>query len=121
MTTRSKTVETFSRFEPSVARKVVYQCKLVCCGKRKCGRCRGVAYAHGPYWYAQWTVEGRKASRYVGKSGPESWHVGEDVVRLAAPAAREDLAQGRSYLLRGRKRTQVDKTGRRAGPRRRSS
>ncbi len=36
--------------------------QLVRCGKRECTRC-----PHGPYWYAYWSEEGRRRSRYVGK------------------------------------------------------
>ncbi|MGI9609801.1 MAG: hypothetical protein ACR2NL_05860 [Acidimicrobiia bacterium] len=32
------------------------------CGKRGCTKC-----PHGPYWYAYWTEDGRRRSRYVGK------------------------------------------------------
>lgn len=32
------------------------------CGKPSCTRC-----PHGPYWYAYWTEDGRRHTRYVGK------------------------------------------------------
>lgn len=32
------------------------------CGKPGCTRC-----PHGPYWYAYWTEDGKRRSRYVGK------------------------------------------------------
>lgn len=32
------------------------------CGKRGCTKC-----PHGPYWYAYWTEDGRRRSRYVGR------------------------------------------------------
>lgn len=32
------------------------------CGKTGCTRC-----PHGPYWYAYWTEDGRRRSRYVGR------------------------------------------------------
>lgn len=32
------------------------------CGKPGCNRC-----PHGPYWYAYWTEDGRRRSRYVGR------------------------------------------------------
>ncbi|NOY56156.1 MAG: hypothetical protein GXP34_09225 [Actinobacteria bacterium] len=32
------------------------------CGKPSCSRC-----PHGPYWYAYWTENGRRRTRYVGK------------------------------------------------------
>ena len=36
--------------------------QLVKCGKDSCTQC-----PHGPYWYAYWTEDGRRRSRYVGK------------------------------------------------------
>ena len=36
--------------------------QMVRCGKQGCTRC-----PHGPYWYAYWSEEGRRRSRYVGK------------------------------------------------------
>ena len=36
--------------------------RKVRCGKESCTRC-----PHGPYWYAYWTEEGRRRSRYIGK------------------------------------------------------
>ncbi len=36
--------------------------QMIRCGKPTCGRC-----PHGPYWYAYWTEDGRRRSRYVGK------------------------------------------------------
>jgi len=32
------------------------------CGKAGCTRC-----PHGPYWYAYWTEEGTRRSRYLGR------------------------------------------------------
>ena len=32
------------------------------CGKSGCTRC-----PHGPYWYAYWTENGKRRSRYVGR------------------------------------------------------
>lgn len=32
------------------------------CGKPNCTRC-----PHGPYWYAYWTEDGRRRSKYLGK------------------------------------------------------
>jgi len=37
------------------------------CGKSNCTRC-----PHGPYWYAYWTEDGTRRSRYVGKLGDDS-------------------------------------------------
>ncbi len=32
------------------------------CGKRGCTKC-----PHGPYWYAYWTEDGKRKSRYIGR------------------------------------------------------
>lgn len=44
------------------AAKVSLRRQHVRCGKESCSSC-----PHGPYWYAYWTEEGRRRSRYVGK------------------------------------------------------
>ncbi|MCZ6455623.1 MAG: hypothetical protein O6853_01430 [Actinobacteria bacterium] len=36
--------------------------QMVRCGKRGCTKC-----PHGPYWYAYWTENGKRRSRYVGR------------------------------------------------------
>jgi hypothetical protein len=36
--------------------------QMVRCGKVGCTKC-----PHGPYWYAYWTEDGRRRSRYVGR------------------------------------------------------
>jgi hypothetical protein len=36
--------------------------QAVRCGKPGCTTC-----PHGPYWYAYWTEDGRRRSRYVGR------------------------------------------------------
>jgi hypothetical protein len=36
--------------------------QAVRCGKAGCNSC-----PHGPYWYAYWTEDGRRRSRYVGR------------------------------------------------------
>jgi hypothetical protein len=36
--------------------------QAVRCGKAGCTTC-----PHGPYWYAYWTEDGRRRSRYVGR------------------------------------------------------
>ncbi len=36
--------------------------RWVKCGKASCSRC-----PHGPYWYAYWSEDGKRRSRYVGK------------------------------------------------------
>ncbi len=42
--------------------KVRLRQRMVKCGKRGCVSC-----PHGPYWYAFWTEDGRRRSRYVGR------------------------------------------------------
>lgn len=42
--------------------KVSMRQQMVRCGKRDCTRC-----PHGPYWYAYWTENGKRRSRYVGR------------------------------------------------------
>lgn len=44
---------------------VRYRQKRVSCGKATCTAC-----PHGPYWYAHWTEEGRRRSRYIGAELP---------------------------------------------------
>lgn len=36
--------------------------QMVRCGKSGCTRC-----PHGPYWYAYWTEDGKRRSRYIGR------------------------------------------------------
>lgn len=36
--------------------------QMVRCGKQGCTKC-----PHGPYWYAYWTEDGKRRSRYVGR------------------------------------------------------
>lgn len=53
---RSGAIE--SNDEPNVSLRQ----QMVRCGKPGCTKC-----PHGPYWYAYWTEEGRRRSRYVGR------------------------------------------------------
>ena len=46
------------------APKVGLRRQMVRCGKQSCSTC-----PHGPYWYAYWTEDGRRRSRYLGKIG----------------------------------------------------
>jgi len=41
------------------------------CGKASCSRC-----PHGPYWYAYWTENGQRRTRYVGKLPKEPARLG---------------------------------------------
>lgn len=36
--------------------------QMVRCGKDSCTTC-----PHGPYWYAYWTEDGKRRSKYLGK------------------------------------------------------
>ena len=47
--------------------KVSLRKQMVRCGKSGCTKC-----PHGPYWYAYWTEDGRRRSRYVGRLLDES-------------------------------------------------
>jgi hypothetical protein len=51
----------------AAAPKVHLRQQMVRCGKDSCTRC-----PHGPYWYAYWTEDGKRRSRYVGKIDEES-------------------------------------------------
>lgn len=44
---------------------VRYRQRAVTCGKTACSAC-----PHGPYWYAHWTEDGRRRSRYIGAELP---------------------------------------------------
>jgi hypothetical protein len=44
-----------------------YRLQRVCCGRKKCGVCRGVRAAHGPYWYAERDANGRTRTKYIGR------------------------------------------------------
>ena len=53
---RSGAVESGS--EPQVSLRQ----QMVRCGKQGCTKC-----PHGPYWYAYWSEDGKRRSRYVGR------------------------------------------------------
>ena len=55
--------ETFATAAPNVRLREQY----IKCGKENCTRC-----PHGPYWYAYWTEDGKRRSRYVGKLEDDS-------------------------------------------------
>lgn len=42
--------------------KISMRQQWVRCGKQGCTKC-----PHGPYWYAYWTENGKRRSRYVGR------------------------------------------------------
>ena len=37
--------------------------KNIKCGKESCQKC-----PHGPYWYAEWTENGKRRTKYLGKT-----------------------------------------------------
>jgi hypothetical protein len=53
------------------APRVHLRSQWVKCGKENCSTC-----PHGPYWYAYWTEDGRRRSRYVGKLDEERLNPG---------------------------------------------
>ena len=52
---------------PESEPKVSMRKQMVRCGKDGCTKC-----PHGPYWYAYWTENGRRRTRYVGRLLDES-------------------------------------------------
>lgn len=48
--------------EPANDVNVSLRRQAVKCGKSACLSC-----PHGPYWYAYWTEDGRRRSRYIGR------------------------------------------------------
>lgn len=48
--------------------KVSLRKQMIRCGKQGCTKC-----PHGPYWYAYWSEQGRRRSRYVGRLLDESF------------------------------------------------
>jgi hypothetical protein len=63
----------------AAAPRVRLRARQVKCGKANCTHC-----PHGPYWYAYWTENGRRRSRYVGKLGDEGLKCG--LVTAEAPS-----------------------------------
>ena len=53
--------------DPTDGPNVSLRKQMVRCGKSECTKC-----PHGPYWYAYWTEEGRRRSRYIGRLLDES-------------------------------------------------
>jgi hypothetical protein len=53
--------------DPGDEPRVSLRQQMVRCGKSGCTKC-----PHGPYWYAYWTEDGRRRSRYVGRLLDES-------------------------------------------------
>ncbi len=55
-------LESSGALGPDQRPQVSLRQQLVRCGKPNCGSC-----PHGPYWYAYWSEDGKRRSRYVGK------------------------------------------------------
>lgn len=55
-------LERVGAFQAGDAPNVSLRSQMVRCGKQGCTKC-----PHGPYWYAYWSEDGRRRSRYVGR------------------------------------------------------
>ena len=53
--------------EPGDEPNVSLRKQMVRCGKAGCTKC-----PHGPYWYAYWTENGKRRTRYIGRMLDES-------------------------------------------------
>src|SRR5210317_686678 len=42
--------------------KISYRSKDIKCGRESCNSC-----PHGPYWYAEWSENGKRKTKYLGK------------------------------------------------------
>ena len=60
-------LERVGAIDPTDGPNVSLRQQMVRCGKSECTKC-----PHGPYWYAYWTEEGRRRSRYIGRLLDES-------------------------------------------------
>ena len=56
------TMEPTGAIDPGDTPNVSLRQQMVRCGKAGCTKC-----PHGPYWYAYWTEDGRRRSRYIGR------------------------------------------------------
>ena len=55
-------LERSGALSPNHQTSVSLRQQAIRCGKPACTRC-----PHGPYWYAYWTENGRRRSRYLGR------------------------------------------------------
>jgi hypothetical protein len=55
-------LERSGAIDPTDGPKVSLREQMVRCGKSGCTKC-----PHGPYWYAYWTEDGKRRSRYIGR------------------------------------------------------
>ena len=56
-------LEALSELSDADTKKVSYRKKHIKCGKESCQSC-----PHGPYWYAEWSDNGVRKSKYLGKN-----------------------------------------------------
>ena len=42
--------------------KISYRSKDIKCGRESCNSC-----PHGPYWYVEWSENGKRKTKYLGK------------------------------------------------------
>lgn len=55
-------LERSGAIDPTDGPNVSLRQQMVRCGKAGCTKC-----PHGPYWYAYWTEDGKRRSRYIGR------------------------------------------------------
>ncbi len=67
---------------PGANDEVKVRSQLVKCGKANCTRC-----PHGPYWYAYWSEDGKRRSKYLGKL--------EDLPEMLEPQAEKSRSGAR--------------------------
>lgn len=91
-----------TRHERLATFSVVYQLRLVRCGKSDCGRCRGGGAGHGPYWYAYWTEFGRTRDAYIGKSWKSLTEVFE--ARASRKESKNNVSNERRSKSKGTRR-----------------
>ena len=64
---------------------VLYRQEMIKCGKATCKRC-SAGPAHGPYWYAFTSTNGKTTKKYLGKELPKTFRPGRDVAHAYNPA-----------------------------------
>lgn len=55
-------LERSGHLRPGAEPQISLRRQMVRCGKQGCTKC-----PHGPYWYAYWTEDGKRKSRYIGR------------------------------------------------------
>jgi len=71
--------------ELDAAPHVLYRQEMIKCGKATCKRC-STGPAHGPYWYAFTTTNGKTTKKYLGKELPKTFRPGRDTAHPYNPA-----------------------------------